>query len=52
LQKKYRPQAIPALMWRKSLALQHAGAVAFPGAGDPSIGDFQDAVITREIRGG
>ena len=26
----------------RSLALMHAGAVAFSRTGDPSIGDFQD----------
>jgi len=33
----------------RSLALMHAGAVAFSRTGDPSIGDFQDAVILAQF---
>jgi hypothetical protein len=29
----------------RALALQHAGAVAFSHTGDPTTGEFQDAVI-------
>jgi hypothetical protein len=29
----------------RALALQHAGAVAFSRTGDPSVGEFQDAVV-------
>ena len=29
----------------RSLSIEHAGAVAFSRTGDPSTGDFQDAVI-------
>jgi hypothetical protein len=33
----------------RALALQHAGAVAFSRTGDPSIGEFQDAVILAQF---
>jgi hypothetical protein len=29
----------------RSMAIGHAGVVAFSRAGDPSIGEFQDAVV-------
>jgi hypothetical protein len=29
----------------RALALEHAGALAFSRAGDPTTGEFQDAVI-------
>ncbi|MGA2793066.1 MAG: hypothetical protein ABSE69_05960 [Roseiarcus sp.] len=33
----------------RSLADLHAGAVAFSRTGDPSIGDFQDAVVLAQF---
>jgi hypothetical protein len=33
----------------RSLSLQHAGAVAFSRTGDPSIGEFQDAVVLAQF---
>jgi hypothetical protein len=33
----------------RSLALEHAGAVAFSRTGDPSIGEFQDAIILAQF---
>jgi hypothetical protein len=43
------PSGDSSLIQRKSLALQHAGAVAFSRTGDPSIGDFQDAAILAQF---
>jgi len=39
------------LIWNglRTLALEHAGAVAFSRTGDPSTGDFQDAVILAQF---
>jgi hypothetical protein len=33
----------------RSLAIEHAGAVAFSRTGDPSIGEFQDAVVLAQF---
>jgi hypothetical protein len=33
----------------RSLALMHAGAVAFSRTGDPLIGEFQDAVVLAQF---
>jgi hypothetical protein len=33
----------------RSIALLHAGAVAFSRTGDPSIGEYQDAVILAQF---
>jgi hypothetical protein len=33
----------------RELALERAGAVAFSRTGDPSIGEFQDAVILAQF---
>jgi hypothetical protein len=41
--------ALAAERGARSLVLQHAGAVAFSRTGDPSIGEFQDAVILAQF---
>ena len=33
----------------RALVLEHAGAVAFSRTGDPTIGEFQDAVILAQF---
>jgi hypothetical protein len=33
----------------RALAREHAGAIAFSRTGDPSIGEFQDAVILAQF---
>ena len=33
----------------RALALEHAGAVAFSRTGDPTTGEFQDAVILAQF---
>ena len=33
----------------RALSLQHVGAVAFSRTGDPSIGDFQDAIVLAQF---
>jgi hypothetical protein len=33
----------------RALALKHVGAVAFSRTGDPSVGEFQDAVILAQF---
>jgi hypothetical protein len=33
----------------RSLAVLHAGAVAFSRTGDPAIGEFQDAVVLAKF---
>ena len=43
------PSASAAERQAGSLALQHAGAVAFSRSGDPSTGEFQDAVILAQF---
>jgi hypothetical protein len=35
----------------RALALEHAGALAFSRTGDPTTGEFQDAVILAVRRG-
>jgi hypothetical protein len=32
-----------------ALALKHAGAVAFSRTGDPSVGEFQDAIVLAKF---
>jgi hypothetical protein len=34
----------------RTLAVKHAGAVAFSRSGDPTIGEFQDAVVPAKVR--
>jgi len=41
--------ALSAERGARALALEHAGAVAFSRTGDPSIGEFQDAVILAQF---
>jgi hypothetical protein len=41
--------ALSAERGARSLALLHAGAVAFSRTGDPSIGEFQNAVILAQF---
>ena len=41
--------ALAAERGARALALEHAGAVAFSRTGDPSIGDFQDALILAQF---
>jgi hypothetical protein len=43
------PSAFSAERKARSLALQHAGAIAFSRTGDPSIGEFQDAVVVAQF---
>jgi hypothetical protein len=43
------PNASAAERQAQSLASVHAGAVAFSRTGDPSIGEFQDAVILAQF---
>jgi hypothetical protein len=43
------PSASAAERQAKSIAGAHAGAVAFSRSGDPSIGEFQDAVILAQF---
>jgi hypothetical protein len=43
------PSASAAERQAGSLALQHADAVAFSRSGDPSTGEFQDAVILAQF---
>jgi hypothetical protein len=33
----------------RALSLQHVGAVAFSRTGDPSVGEFQDAVVLAQF---
>jgi hypothetical protein len=33
----------------RDLALKHAGAVAFSRTGEPSVGEFQDAVVLAKF---
>jgi hypothetical protein len=41
--------ALSAERGARTLALGHAGAVAFSRTGDPSTGEFQDAVILAQF---
>jgi hypothetical protein len=43
------PTAGAAERQAASLSRMHAGAVAFSRTGDPSIGEFQDAVILAQF---
>jgi hypothetical protein len=43
------PSSTAAERGARSLALVHAGAVAFSRTGDPSIGEFQDAVVLAQF---
>jgi hypothetical protein len=43
------PSAFSAQRKARTLALEHAGAVAFSRTGDPSIGEFHDAVILEQF---
>jgi hypothetical protein len=47
--KEVPPSASAAERKAQSIARTHAGAVAFSRLGDPSIGDFQDAVILAQF---
>ncbi len=41
--------ALSAERGARALALTHAGAVAFSRTGDPSTGEFQDAVVLAQF---
>ncbi len=41
--------ALSAERGARLLAIEHAGAVAFSRTGDPSTGEFQDAVILAQF---
>jgi hypothetical protein len=41
--------ALAAERGTRSVALDHAGAVAFSRTGDPALGKFQDAVILAQF---
>jgi hypothetical protein len=41
--------ALSAERGARTLAIEHAGAVAFSRTGDPSVGEFQDAVILAQF---
>jgi hypothetical protein len=43
------PSATAAERQARSIARTHAGAVAFSRTGDPSIGEFHDAVIVAQF---
>jgi len=43
------PSSIAAERRARSLAIEHAGAVAFSRTGDPSVGEFQDATIIAQF---
>jgi hypothetical protein len=43
------PTATAAECQAQSIARMHAGAIAFSRTGDPSIGEFQDAVILAQF---
>jgi hypothetical protein len=43
------PSASAAERRARTAALTHAGAVAFSRTGDPSMGEFQDAVVLAEF---
>lgn len=43
------PSASAAERKAGSFSSQHAGAVAFSRTGDPSVGEFQDAVILAQF---
>jgi hypothetical protein len=43
------PTATAAERQAQSMARTHAGAVAFSRTGDPSIGEFQDAVVLAQF---
>jgi hypothetical protein len=43
------PSATAAERQAQSIARTHAGAVAFSRAGDPSIGEFQDAISLAQF---
>ena len=43
------PSAFAAQRRAHALATQHAGAVAFSRTGDPSKGEFEDAVILAQF---
>jgi hypothetical protein len=43
------PSATAAERQARSIARTHAGAVAFSHTGDPSIGEFHDAVIVAQF---
>jgi hypothetical protein len=46
---KETPSATSAERQARLVALAHAGAVAFSRTGDPSTGEFQDAVILAQF---
>jgi hypothetical protein len=43
------PSASAAERRARALSLQHAGAVAFSRTGDPSVGEFRDAVVLAQF---
>ena len=43
------PTATAAERQAQSLSRTHAGAVAFSRTGDPSIGEFQDAIVLAQF---
>ena len=46
---KESPSAASAERQARVAAQAHAGAVAFSRTGDPSMGDFQDAVVLAQF---
>jgi hypothetical protein len=43
------PNASAAARRARTLALSHAGALAFSRSGDPAAGEFRDAVVLAEF---
>jgi hypothetical protein len=46
---KESPTAVSAERQARVAALAHAGAVAFSRTGDPSIGEFENAVVLAQF---